>query len=335
MGFAAWLMNGKKKVDYQIDLTVSSDMGLFSRLFIYADYAMERILHGISHANYFEYEFCRKNRRCRKTFVCKKEAHAIYDLCNPEALRYLTGDKATFNKRFDAFLGRKWIDIEQAEYEDFIQFLNGVDKFFTKPADGERGQGMEIVINDRHLDLEPLYKYYKAQRMVLEEVITQHPVMASLNPNSVNTIRIVTLRGADNGTNIMAAVLRIGRASEVVDNFHHDGICAAIDLGTGIVTTPGINIRHERFVVHPDSGVPIVGFKIPNWEKVTDIIRAAAPLLPELGLTGWDVAIGTDGEPMIIEGNSTPDFDVTQIADQIGKAHLYRPIVAELKKARN
>ena len=62
---------------------------------------------------------------------------------------------------------------------------------------------------------------------ILEKKVIQHPKMASLNPNSVNTLRVVTVR---NGTSIdiFESWLKISIGKRHTDNVHSRGISVMV-----------------------------------------------------------------------------------------------------------
>lgn len=287
--------------------------------------------YGVSITKYEQYEFCRLNHIGRKSFVCERYGAEIWNVSNPREARSITGDKAAFNKRFAPFLHRRFLDAASASYEDFSAFVDGVDRFISKPFMGASGKGIEVVQNNGRLPKEQLYREYHDSKCLLEEVVVQHGEMAKLHPESLNTMRIATLRDRDSIV-IMGAALRIGTGSEVVDNFHRNGIVACIDIESGVVRSTGVNYRHQRFVRHPDTGVQIVGFRIPHWENVAATVVKAAELLPEMDYVGWDVAIDSKENVLLIEGNSIPDYDVLQVASQEGLYYKYKPIIDEKRR---
>lgn len=297
------------------------------------DYLYCHYRYGVSLTKYEQYEFCRLNHIGRKSFVSERYGTEIWNVSNPNEARSITGDKATFNRRFADFLHRSFLDVETSSFEEFCEFVNSVDCFITKPFYGASGKGVEIVKNDGRLPLEALYRQYKSSKSLLEEVVKQHKNIAELHPGSLNTMRIATLRGKGKIT-IMGVALRIGTGDEVVDNFHKNGIVACVDIETGIVKSTGINYRHERFIKHPDTGKQIIGFQIPNWNKVVETVLNAAEALPEMDYVGWDVAIDSKDNVLLIEGNSIPDYDVLQIASQEGLYDKYKPIIDEMHKRK-
>lgn len=133
----------------------------------------------------------------------------------------------------------------------------------------------------------------------------------------------------------MLAAVRFGRKGNCADNFHSGGMGAVVDVETGKVTSTAVDMYHQRFAVHPDSEMNIVGFEIPEWEKVKEAALCAALVVPELKHVGWDVAVRKDGRVELIEGNCMPGYDMMQSPDQIGKRGRYEEYIPALKKNRS
>ena len=86
---------------------------------------------------------------------------------------------------------------------------------------------------------------------------------------------------------------------------------AAVDVETGKILTPAINSAGEQIERHPISGIELVGFQIPHWDKVREITDHAMGAMENINYVGWDIAICED-KAVIIEGNSTPDLGAYQ-----------------------
>lgn len=65
---------------------------------------------------------------------------------------------------------------------------------------------------------------------VVEDVILQHSDMAALHPESLNTLRVVTVLNGE-GPHIVYAYIRIGNGGRSVDNLHAGGMYAPIEFG--------------------------------------------------------------------------------------------------------
>ena len=92
--------------------------------------------------------------------------------------------------------------------------------------------------------------------------------------------------------------------------------------------------NRRRYIVHPDSKKQIIGFCIPFWKQIKETVREAALIIPTVRYVGWDIALGENGEVMIVEGNCMADPDVTQMPDGKGKWPMYVPILKAVEKSR-
>jgi hypothetical protein len=98
----------------------------------------------------------------------------------------------------------------------------------------------------------------------------------------------------------------------VIDNYVSGttgNFIARVNLENGVLL-PGVSdgggMGFRPAPVHPATGLPIAGFQLPHWERVREILCAAAEQFRPVRSIGWDVAMTADG-PVIIEGNFTPD----------------------------
>lgn len=298
------------------------------------DYFIEHFVHGVTLIEYNQYRFYWKSKPERRRFVCFPEFERIIEVSNNKDFYKYFDNKPLFNKTFNQFMGRKWLDMTVALVEDFQKLLEEKETLFVKPIDGMCGRGAYILRKDEVINLMEVFQKLKSEEAIVEEVVCQHQEMAEFNDTSINTLRVVTVLKPNNQVQIMAALVRLGRKGEVVDNFHNYGIAALIDIETGIIKTTGVDREFKRYVVHPDSKKTIPGFRIPSWEKIVDVVTQAAGVIPEVRYVGWDLAIGRDSEIIMIEGNKSADHDVTQVTDQEGKWPLYKSIVKELEVMR-
>lgn len=317
-----------------IEKNISSDITYLGKIGIAADFLWEKFRYDIELIDYIQYQFYFKKRKERDKFITHGKLIKIIKICNAPDSRKYFDQKPLFNKHFDKYLGREWCDMSSCDKKQMLEFLRGKHKIFAKCPDGMFGRGIEVIDIDEIKDVDEFYQLGKKNKLLLEEVLTQHQELAEFNSTSVNSLRVVTLICADGTVRVMAGVLRIGRKGKIADNFHHKGIAALIDVETGIVSTVGVDREWNRYVQHPDSKKTIVGFKIPKWEQITETVCKAAMLHPEVRYVGWDVTIKENGQIVLIEGNPGADPDVTQIEDQIGKWSLYEPLIKEIEKIK-
>lgn len=80
------------------------------------------------------------------------------------------------------------------------------------------------------------------------------------------------------------------------------GLDAEIDPETGIVITDGYQENGNVYKVHPDSGIQIKGFYIPQWKELVGFVNEIMNELPEYKYVGWGLVLTPNGW-CVIEGN--------------------------------
>lgn len=78
------------------------------------------------------------------------------------------------------------------------------------------------------------------------------------------------------------------------------------------------SIKYEN---HPITKTLILGFKIPFWDEIVEMITEAAWIVPQVRTVGWDVAVTQEG-PLIIEGNDNWNKDAFQIPYGQGRQYI-------------
>ena len=207
-----------------------------------------------------------------------------------------------------------------------LELLSKEEIIVIKGVTGGGGKFVYIVkLNDDHILVNNKNKYSeneflnftsKLDNYIVTEFIKQGSFAASLNNDSVNTMRIVTMIDPDTHKPFIArAVQRIGVKNSIpMDNFTKGGLSSMIDIETGKLsdaTTHPNSIKHIRVSKHPENGSQIEDRVIPNWDMVKTKLLTASANLPMLKVIGWDLVI-TDNDVIAIEGNHHPDPDVLQ-----------------------
>lgn len=186
--------------------------------------------------------------------------------------------------------------------------------------------GMKIRIIEQAEYPELLAQYRNG--FVAEELIRQCDEMAVLNPDSVNTVRMTTIR-CDDHIEFLMPMLKCGRKGKCVDNAGSGGVLCEVDLATGTVLRAASK-KGEPMTHHPDSGLPLIGFRIPRWQEALEFSEQLCTVVPENRYTGWDIALTDDGWVMV-EGNSRGEFGM-QILTRKGMKPQMDAILEQIKK---
>ena len=268
-------------------------------------------------AGYIDYKIAKMyklNDEQRKTVITRGISNEIVRRMNDKEYWHLFDDKATFNETFKKWIPRKWLRITpETDPEELFALYRNHTELIGKPLEGSSGVGIRKYGPEDWKDGPEsfLKKLLGDQIGILEEVVQQHPKMASLCPTSVNTCRIATLLG-DKQEGIVYAFLRIGNG-KVMDNVDCGGMAARIDLESGKLLTVGADKQGNTFIKHPMTDTSIIGFQIPFWKEAKEMCMEAAQMVPQMRFVAWDVAITEQG-PTFIEGNSFPSHAIPQFA---------------------
>lgn len=273
---------------------------------------------GCTYKEYKLYKFYRLTAEEQSSFfvmdLSKKLGH-IYN--KDQEFVNLVCDKAESNRRFAKYMGRPWCVNNEVSLEEFRDIFSGIDRIIYKPVGGNCGKGVSVydISEDNIEDVYRELRDFPAG--VVEHYLVQHPELSSLAPDSVNTIRVVTISSKDFPVNdagdhfdIAYAALRIGGGSSVVDNFHSGGMVTAVDLETGKVITNAVDMKGKVYRNHPVTEKKIQGFTIPAFNDVLDMAKAACGDLE--GYLGWDIAVSENG-PVLIEVNTKPAVALLQM----------------------
>ena len=205
------------------------------------------------------------------------------------------------------------------------EFCENDNSFFCKLVDGECGKGVfrldvlqgKIYINEILSTKEDFVSRISQGRYLAQTVIKQHSLMSQLHPQSINSMRLITVRSLkDQSIHVFPSILRVGTGNSIVDNTSQGGLAIGINLETGQLKQygfykPQFGLKTDT---HPDSGIVFGGFVIPFFE---DALRQAFyfhSMLPGLHSVGWDIAIGENG-PVFIEGNDNWEINGPQICN--------------------
>ncbi|WP_368901471.1 sugar-transfer associated ATP-grasp domain-containing protein [Oceanobacillus oncorhynchi] len=319
-----YIITKVKKVNHHIDEYVGNN-NIIKKIKIYIDLLYSIARYGMNLDEYFQYRFFGKRHFEKDKFFIYRKRMQIVKKYNDAQGMTIFDDKSLFNEKFKDYVKREWLDTKTSTFSDFEEFSNKCKKFIVKPAEGYYGLGVRIEEVYEGIDLKKLYSTLCEEDALLEEIIVQLDDISMFNPSSVNTLRVVSMNDGKNNIEITTANLRMGNGlDKCADNFHHDGIAALIDIETGLVYTRGIDKYLNYHIKHPISEKQIVGYKVPYWDEVKRTVKNASQVLSSVGYVGWDIAIGKDGDIIIIEGNPKADPDVSQLPDGIGKWEIYK-----------
>ena len=282
-----------------------------SDLDLYLNAAFCFLRYGITPNEYLGWNCWRYSKRMLKSFYTARTSYKCERVFNEPQYAHFFDNKVDFNKKFSSFVKRDWIFTPEVENEDVSRFINSHPKVVIKPIGLSSGRGIYCIESSNWTG------EIEIENALIEEFVTQHPLLEQLNPSSVNTIRVYTLAKKDGIPVVLSASIRVGGKGSEVDNYHAGGCGYPIDVSSGIIFMPGTDIKGGRHIFHPSTGIQMVGFKIPNWDELKQFVFKAMKVVPECRLIAWDVAVLANGFEMI-EGNCNGDPGFMQAPSKQG-----------------
>lgn len=237
---------------------------------------------------YFD-EFFARRKECR--IIDDKNIYGLlfYDVAQPRTVaRIING--IVLSK-----------DYQPISKEEFISLCKSEGRIIIKQSvDSEGGKGILFYDSSQDSD-ETLNGFLKLRNIVVQEVVSQHPEMARLHPESVNTIRVMTFF-FDNEVHVLSSVVRMGRGTSPVDNASSGGIVCGINPD-GRLKNRAFDIKANMYACLP-SGMSFDSVRVPGFDECLAICKDSALRLVKYSrLMSWDFAIDTQGHPLLIEVN--------------------------------
>lgn len=263
------------------------------------------IRYGVTPNEYIGFCFFKLSRLERNRFYTARHQARYENKFNAPAMADKFNRKELTNVVFKDYIKRKWIYTASSSEEKIINFINSHEKIIIKPIGLSSGKGIFTVTGNKNQKYDYLLEKLQVSslsgtELLIEEFIKQHPKMASLNSSSVNTIRIFTVRSKKDGVvDIISASIRVGGQGKDVDNYHAGGVGYPLDITTGVVKGAGADIVGGRHLYHPGTNIKVIGFEVPNWNKLLNIIPSLCDVVPDGRLIAWDIAVVLDNFELI------------------------------------
>lgn len=280
-----------------------------SKNYVKRDMVKNFLKYKIGYTDYFKSDYINLTNKQKEDFVTSKNFFNILAYLNPREYRIVTKDKLIFNQIFKDYIKRDFLDIRTSTDQEIKNFLKNKKNIFAKPNTDFGGHNIEKIKTSEIKDIKEFRnKIQKNKQYLLEEEIIQHKEVNKINPNAVNTFRIITLY-KDGKAHVLANSFRISldenpaiQCWDAYMRLNNDGTpaCKFVDDAGKI------------FDKHPLTGFDFNTIeKIPYVKESFEMVKQAALLIPEIRYIGWDIAI-TETGPVVIEGNEYPSYGLIQ-----------------------
>ena len=303
------------------------------RLHVLCDYLSLYRKKGLTFSEYYNFEFEKRDKAFRDSFLGKNESRYYVDLLNPKKYYILSRNKYLAHKVLEDVGVRMPVlfcyyqpegeyvasEVCARDVREACTILRNknVHSCVIKGAESSHGEGVWVVKAIEYKEDDALLTRFDGEQLLLSEIlkdntllfesiVSQTKQIASFNETSVNTVRFMTTLYPNNEVKIIATFIKVGRSGRCVDNAGGGGnIDAAVDTESGrlynVKQFDGWR-RYKRIENHPDSGTRMDGTIIENWEEIKSEVIRFQQAFPFCKAAGWDIAI-TDEGPVVVEVN--------------------------------
>lgn len=217
--------------------------------------------------------------------------------------------------------GYFYVENKAVSLEESVDKCANIGDVIIKPTLSSHGRGVKKlhiengIVDAKGTKLKDLLLDY-GKNFLIQDLVNQHPAMNALNPDSINTMRIVTYRKGME-VYVLYAAIRIGRKGQTIDNESAGGISTKINLD-GTLCKYAYGAPGQDKIKVTDSGVVLEGYKVPSFEKALAMVKEQHLNLPFQDLVGWDICVDADGIPVMLEWNTTPELSQSAVGPAFG-----------------
>lgn len=255
----------------------------------------------------------------------------IMPILNPKRFVSFYGDKCLFDRILypifheiitpvtllrnigDSFYYSDYSKIDSVQ-QAIADIPQNIDRLIIKKSlDTSSGKGIAIVARDSHgllkdIDTKEVFsemylkKHFQTD-FVVQKVMRQSAFMAQFCKTSVNTIRILVYRSIKNNTsNVINAILRIGKDGTFIDNAHSGGMFIGVNRN-GVLGKYCCNQFGERGTIFNGVDFSKGDYQIPNYNIVKQFAEKVADSIHHQRLVALDIMLDVNNLPILIEYN--------------------------------
>ena len=197
-----------------------------------------------------------------------------------------------------------WLDSDYkaVKLEDLFFQIGEQEEVVIKQASGTSGGKNVYFVHGSNIITDAKTIISRISKdIVVQLPIKQHPQLAKLNPESVNSIRLLSFL-SEGKAKVYSSVLRIGAKGKRVDNGSSGGITCGINAD-GYLKRTAHSLAGQSFDFSPATGIPFASIKVPSFFETVELVQSLHLSFPVYRIASWDIAIDESGKPVLIEVN--------------------------------
>ena len=278
-------------------LSKKIDKSYISILF---DMALCNMKYGCSYKEYILYEFYSLNEEEKKTYITEKINNEIIDKYNSKEDMYILNDKGAFNKYFKDYIGRDFLDLREASFKDFSDFINNKNIIVCKTVNNYLDNKVEYIeiekdkLKNEYNILKIYNSIIKKEEYIIEEYLKYN---GKFNNNGLNSLKVTTFINDKGDVKILNSVLRI-------NNGNNDVLESLVNK-EGVVYTYAVDKKGHTFIEHPKLFERIKDYQIPDYEEIIEKVKTIAKQVKTIRYASYSLSRTNKGI-VVLNANANP-----------------------------
>jgi hypothetical protein len=229
------------------------------------------------------------------------ETSAVKDYVPKTLLRKIYG--VYYDRFYNPVIGENHLNSVISDYQEVI-VKPTLDSWGGKSVDLFQRDGSGFV--NQHgeaLTVQYLDRVY-GENYIVQEKIVEHETLRMYNPSSVNTVRIYTYRSVSNEEVIpLAAVLRVGKPTSLVDNWSSGGFSVGLNPTNGVLKNFAVDKKTNKYECIGDIDLT-QPHQILFFNDMVNVATKVARAHVYARVLGFDLAVDTNANVRILEVNN-------------------------------
>ncbi len=279
------------------EIANKTDKNTISILF---DMAKCNIQNGCNNNEYKELGFYRLTKEERSTFLTNKYNKELINKYSSNTDKIIFADKGLLYKKFNMYLGRKYIDLRDVQYKSFSEFISTRNKIVARSSNQDSYEVIDIdqdKIKNEYNVLKIYNSIMKKDEVIVESYFEENYITRF--SSELSTLKVITFLDKNENVHILNKVIVVNKnEKEKMYGFVND---------EGYIISPLTDNKGHIYIEHPKTFKPISGVKLPNFDYVKPMVERLAKEVPSIKYIEWTLAFRKD-DLVLINASSKPNI---------------------------
>ena len=301
-----------KSINYMHDLS-----GI-PRFILFFDIVWCRIRYGLSHNEYRIYEFYNIDGNKRKTYLNIRRHKRMEKYLLDEKIINVINDKDLFLKRFDEYVKRDVIDVDDLSFKEYENYCLKNKKILCRSNKSSFLKTYKIYdVKDFRSPAYMIEKIKKDKLVLIEKCYSQYKKLKEINEELV-LINVTSIYN-EGKCNIISSSIKFKDGNEIISG--------------SIDTKNGVLVGHLKDSDGKNYSNKYAGYEIPKYEEIIKRVKKLSKEMEEIKEIEWTFSINSRGTIYLMDANIYEDFVFAQTPEFLKNKIGFYPQYKKVRKS--